>query len=49
MVQKDTHVVVKDLPKVNHTLNNCLINHNITSYYSEPLNTCGCLICHIYQ
>ena len=35
---KDTQFVVKDPLKLKSTINTCLINLNITSYYSFLLN-----------
>ena len=34
---------------LNNPINTCLISLNIILYYSEPLNTCECLICQTYQ
>ena len=41
--------VLKELLKLNNTLNNCLIMLSIVSYYYLSLNVCECLICQMYQ
>ena len=50
----DTHSVwsatrAKELLKLSNAINTCLIKLYNILYYALPLNTCDCLISHIYQ